>query len=129
MTGGAADDRWALVVTGDSVLATRAAEGLRAAGFVCDTADTGLTALPWLEGARRDYALIVLDLDLAGVPATEVLTIASIVAPRAGVIVCGLSAQRAPLGRVVVRKPALASEFTRAAREFAAHPRTQEVTA
>ena len=121
---------WALVVSNDEVLRVRAIEGLVAAGLECDAASSGIEALASLEGIRRNYAVVVVDLDLADVPGREIEMIAAVMAPSAAVITCGVGVPKAPGGRSVsVRKPALASEFGRAVERLRALEPVRGVTA
>lgn len=121
MTGSAerlAWGAWALVVSGDGPLRAQARLGLREAGLRCEDAVSGRAGLALVEEPRRDYVLVVLDLELPDLSAVELQAIASITLPQAAYLLCGLGPVAPPgietrriTGPVWMAKPCAAADF------------------
>ena len=118
-SGRPARGSWALVVSEDAVLCARASQGLEQAGLSCEVVASGAEALSRVEGMHRDYELIVIDLDLADLPAAEVEILAALMFPGAAFVRCGTGDAASPAR---LAKPALASEFARTVAELRGRP-------
>jgi CheY-like chemotaxis protein len=121
----------ALVVSDDEPFRFQAHDGLGAAGLICEEAATGREALERLESGDREYALVVVDEELADLPAADVELIAGATAPCADLVRCGIGEETADAaGAAWIGKPALASDFARLVAQLRARqPRATAVSA